>query len=59
LKGNNYLYILRNIEGNAEEELLNMTDIYRQMIKVFVKISRRQATTNPLPCVRMKYGYSQ
>ena len=36
-----------------------MTVIYKQMIKIFVKISSRQATTNLLPRVRMKHGYSQ
>jgi hypothetical protein len=53
------LLILRKIEGNVEEGLLNMAVIYKQMIKIVVKICRIPSNTLLLPCVRTKYRYSQ
>jgi hypothetical protein len=40
------------LEGNEEEELFNMAVIYRQKIKIYFKISKRQATIILLPWVR-------
>jgi len=36
-----------------------MTVIYRQIIKIYVNIFRRQTTTPVLPFIRFKYGDSQ
>jgi len=44
-------YMLRNIEGNAEEELLYTAVIYRQMIKVFSKyLLDKQLHFSPAGC---------